>query len=141
MPNPTVIPQAAWELILTELVNTGNLWNAALVRLFKANATLGPATVLADLTQCDFTGYSDSAAVVWGAPGYLPDGTAVVTGDSKQFRVGSTPTVLNTVYGWCLIDSGATNLLFARKFDSPIILASAGQIIDVLPAFPAYVGS
>lgn len=138
MANPVITPQVAWEDMLAELVGAGNLWNGGLVRLFKNNAVLGPATQLADLIIADFTGYADSAAVVWGTPGYLPDGTAVVAGDVKEFRVGATPTVYNTIYGWCLINAGATAFYFARKFDAPIVLSAPNQIIDVLPAYPAY---
>lgn len=138
MANPVVIPQAAWELMLTELVAASNLWNGAKVLLFKNNVSPGPNTVLGDLTECDFTGYAVSAAVTWGTPGWQPDGTAIVVGDLKTFTVGATPTILNTVYGWALVDTGKTVCYLARKFDTAVNLTQAGNFVDVVPSYPAY---
>lgn len=138
MANAVITPQVAWELMLGELSDSGNLWDGAVVMPFKNNVALGPATVIGDLNECDFTGYAVSSAVVWGDPGYLPDGTAIVTGDAKVFRVGASPTVLNTVYGWALVNAAKDVLYFARKFESPVVLSTAGQIFAVLPAYPVY---
>ena len=137
--NPVIVPNSEWLAMLTALIATGAPWNGGKVHLFQNNIVLGPTVTLANLTEADFTGYAASSAVTWGTPGYLPNGTAVVTGDTKQFQVGSTPTVFNTVYGWYLTDSTGAILIFARSFDTPVVLSAALQIVDVLPAYPAYV--
>ncbi len=139
--NPTIIPYTEWLAILTALVATGTpggAWNGALVHLYKNNFTPVAAMLLGSFTECDFTGYAASSAVVWNTPGFLPSGAAVVTGDNKQFVVGTTPTVLNTVYGYYLTDGAGTTLLFARLFNAPIVLSAAGQIVDLVPSFITY---
>jgi hypothetical protein len=139
--NPVVVGNLEWHAILTAITQTSQPWDAAKVHLFKSNIVLTPATLLGDFTEADFTGYSVSGSVTWNAPGYLPDGTAVVVGDAKIFVVGSTPTVLNTIYGYYLTNSGGTALLFARSFDTPVVLSQAGNFVDVIPTYPAYVSN
>jgi hypothetical protein len=136
--NPVVIGNAEWEAILTALTTTGGGWVGAKLHLYTNNLLPTPANILTDFTEADFTGYAASAAITWSTPGYLPDGTAVVTGDAKTFQVGSTPTVLNTCYGWYITNGAGTALITSRAFDSPVVLSGAGQIIVVLPVYPAY---
>ena len=139
--NPTVIPYSEWLAILTALVATGTpggAWNGAKVHLYQNNFTPVPGMTLASFTEADFTGYSASAAVVWNTPGFIPAGNAIVTGDNKQFTVGATPTVFNTIYGYYLTDGAGTTLLFARLFNAPITLSAAGQFIDVVPSYQTY---
>lgn len=139
--NAVVIPQTEWEAMLNALVAATAPWNGGKIHLFKNNFTPSPTMAIGDLTEADFTGYAASSAVTWAAAAYLPDGTAVVVGDSKTFQVGATPTILNTVYGWYLTDAAGTTLIFARRFDTPVVLSAAHQILTILPAYPAYLGS
>jgi len=136
--NSVVIPNSEWNAILTELIASGNAWDGSKVHLFKTNVNPSPNMVIADLVEADFTGYAASSAIVWGTPGYLPDGTAAVVGGGKTFTVGSTPSILNTIYGYYVTDSAGTVLLFARKFDAAVVLSAAGQFVIVLPSYPAY---
>ncbi len=136
--NSVVIPNLEWLDILNELVDTGNAWDGAVLHLFKNDYQPSANTLLADLIAADFTGYAPSSAVVWHAAGFLPDGTAVITGDLKVFQTGSPATILNTVYGWYATDTGGTDLLIARRFDTPIVLSAPLQLIEVVPSYPAY---
>jgi hypothetical protein len=136
--NAVVIPNSSWKDILTELIAAGNLWDGAKVHLFKNNVTPSPGMLIGDLTEADFDGYAASSAIVWGTPGFLPDGTAAVVGTQKTFTVGASPVVLNTVYGYYVTDGAGTGLLFARKFDAAVVLSAGGQFIVVLPTYPAY---
>lgn len=136
--NPVVIGNLEWLAILTELVAATNPWNGALISLFKNDIVPDAASLLADLTEADFSGYAASAAVTWGTPHFLPDGTAVVAGDAKTFVTASPAPVLNTVFGWYATDGAGTTLLFARRLDTPIVLTGPNQQVAVLPAYPAY---
>lgn len=136
--NPVVIVQTEWLAILNALVAVSAPWNGAKIHLFQNDYQPSGATGLTDLTEADFTGYAASSAVTWGSAGYLPNGTAVIVGDAKQFKTGSPATVLNTVYGWYATDGAGTTLLFARRFDTPVVLNGPNQLLDVLPAYPAY---
>jgi hypothetical protein len=137
--NPVVVSNAEWRAILTALTAALAPWAGAIVHLFKNNFTPSPASVLADYMEADFSGYAASAAIVWNPAAFLPDGTAVVTGDAKVFGTTSPATILNTVYGWYATNAGGTVLLFGRRFDNPIALNGPFQDIVVLPAYPAYV--
>lgn len=141
MANPVVIPQSEWLAMLDALTAVSAPWNGSKVGLFKAPTTINDRMILTDLTPCDFTGYALSAAVTWAAAAYRPDGTAVVAGDAKTFAVGATPTILNTVYGWYLVDGGGTDLQLVRLFDTPIVLSGPLQQLTVLPAYAAYLSS
>ena len=137
--NPTIISYAQWIAILTTLTTTATPgWLAALVALYQNNLTPLPTTPLASFIEADFSGYARSGAITWGTPGYLPSGPAVVTGDAKTFRVASTPTVFNTIYGYYVVDSTGASLLLSRQFDVPINLSSAGQILEVIPGYVSY---
>lgn len=125
-------------LDLAALIGVGDPWAGAKVALFKNNYTPLPSDPLANFEAADFSGYAVSAAIVWGTPFYLPDGTPCVTSDLKVFTVGASPTVFNTIYGYLVQNSGGTDWLFARKFDTPIVLSQEAQAIEVLASFPSY---
>jgi hypothetical protein len=137
--NPTVLPYSEWIAILTGLVAAATPgWLAATCGLYQNNFQPVPTMTLGSLVEASFTGYSMSSAITWGTPGFLPSGPAVVTGDTKTFRVGATPTVFNTIYGYYIVDSTGLLLIAARLFDSPIVLSAAGQIIEVIPGYVSY---
>lgn len=136
--NPVLVPNAEWLAWLAALTAASAPLNGAKLHLYKVLVALSGNTALGDLTECDFTGYAASSAITWGTPFFKPDGTAVVTGDLKSFVVGSSPTVLNTVYGWYVTQATPTSLLLARQFDTPVILTQAAQGIEVIPCYPTY---
>lgn len=137
--NPVVIPNPEMLAWLTTLTATGGNLHGAIMHLFQNNVAITPAIVLANLTECTFTGYTAGSAITWLAPFYTVNGTPVVTGTLQTFGVGSTPTIFNTVYGWYLTDTGGTTLLAVRALDTPIILTEAGQGFQIIPCYPAYV--
>lgn len=136
--NAVQIPQTTWKDILDAIVATGAPFDGAVLNLFKNNFVPSAGMSLGDLTIADFTGYGPSSTVVWDAAAYLPDGTAIIAGDKKVFTVGATPTVLNTIYGWYLTNAGGTVLLAARRLDTAVVLSGAGQVVEVVPTYPAY---
>jgi hypothetical protein len=136
--NPTVIPYTEGILDLTALVAMSAPWAGGKIKLFKSPVALTPNLPYTSLIEADFTGYAESAAVVWGTPFYLANGVPCVTSDLKIFTVGSTPTILNTIYGYYLVNSGGTDYIFARTFDTPIVLTQAGQSIQLVASYPSY---
>lgn len=135
-----VTPNVPKKAILTELVDTGNFYDGAIMKLIKANISLQGSTTLAalDAIECDFSGYAASSTIVWGTPFFQPSGVPVVVGDAKLFTTADPAPDLNSVYGWYLTNAGGTALLAARLFDSPVILSGPGQGFEVIPSIPEY---
>lgn len=134
-----ILPSAAKKTMLDALKvdNTtdgdGPLFGAT-VMLFSNDAVIGPATVKADLTEADFTGYARSTAITWGETFVDSSDDAVSVGDTKQFHCddGVTP---NTIYGYAVIDAGDTNLLYAEKFANSVGVNGADDAVIVTPRF------
>ena len=136
--NAVVLAQQTQLDLLDAAVAAAAEFNGCLVRLFKNNLALSPLTLLADLSVADFHGYADSAAVTWGTAFLDPAQQPTINGDLKSF-VATTPfSNPNIIYGWALIDSGATKLLAARLLDAPVNITAIGQAVKVLPAIPAF---
>lgn len=106
-----------------------------LVGLFKAPAVISVTTVLADLTECDYTGYVRQAITAWNNPGFDSQNRAVIQSPTTmQFQQTGPPYLIdNTVYGCFLLDTNGF-LAFAQVFDTPVGLAGGAGIVFVTPA-------
>jgi hypothetical protein len=88
------------------------------IKLFKSNTVITPDTVLADLTEADYTGYVAQTVTAWGTPVLNGDGKAETIAPSHTFAPTSPTTVPNIVYGYWVEDT-AGNLLWAENFAEP----------------------
>lgn len=107
------------------------------LRLFQNNPSPAPSknTVLADLTECTFAGYSGAAlnTSTWAA--------ATVTGHVATSTYGATVTFTRsttgagqTVYGAYVTDSGNTKLYGVCLFaGGPFTVTSAGDQVSCIP--------
>jgi len=97
--------------------------------LFSNNYTVVDATVLSNLTEAAFSGYS-RIVPSWSAP-------AIVGG--VPTRVGSTITwnytgvSTYTVYGMYITDAAVTQLLGAVNFPAPVVLTVAQPSYSAQP--------
>lgn len=131
-----VVPNALRRAILAELVDVGNFLDGCCVRMFSNDVSPGPETVIGDLTECTFTGYAASSAIVWGAPYTDTLGVAHVTGGSKQFTQ-TADTVNNIAYGYYVTTTGGSPALkYAVRFDEPVAFNGPGVAKVVVPDFP-----
>jgi hypothetical protein len=135
-----VIPNSYRRELLNDLKAAGppaGDFNGAKVRLFKQDMDPTPDTTLAqlDAAQADFTGYAESTAIVWSNAYTNSIDQAVIVGDTKVFAAtGSTTT--NTIYGYYVVDSAGTKLLYAEKFETgPIPVLEVGHAVPVVPIF------
>ena len=94
-----------------------------------------------DLTQAAFTGYAESSAIAWGAPFIDDQKRAVVMGGSKQFTGGDAVDP-ETIYGYYVVNSAGTGLLFAERFDErdEAVKALLAQAIRACRKQGKYVG-
>lgn len=104
-------------------VTAGSPVSTAKLRLYSNNVTPSNATVLADLTESSFSGYSAVTLSGWSSP--------VVTAHVAQSDPSSiTFTITSgtaTVYGWYATNSAGTRLLWAQRDPSaPITLDATG---------------
>jgi len=120
---------------MTAVGPPAGLLNGVKVKLFKNQATPGPGSVLTDFQECDFDGYAESTAVVWGPALTNSLNQAFTVGGNKQFTcTGSTKP--NTVYGYFLVDGAAgTTLIGAAAFDTPAGITGPGMGLVVEPTY------
>lgn len=126
MAQPQTVPQLERRAILAALIDTGAPLDGAKLKAFQNPITPTPAIVLGDLTECNFTGYSASAAVTWGTVLNNPDGTVSAPGGGIEFAASGS-AVSNTVYGVYLVDGAGTTLLAVWLLPQPIGIAIAGD--------------
>lgn len=139
MANPVVQTYSYQSLLLAELVATGNLLDGAKLHLATSNAAITSTSVLADITEATWHGYAP-ATIIWGAVFINPStGMPTVTGSLTRFTATSVFSSPGTNYSWYITDSGSTVLYLARRFDAPITISAAGQVIEVVPSVPLYI--
>lgn len=95
-------------------------------------------SVLADVTECDFTGYAQQA-VTWAGP-YASMGSGYELVGSLTNWSPSDGVTPNVALGWGLVDSGGTHLLALERFDNPVSLIDAFSYLGVVPKF-TYTGA
>lgn len=100
--------------------------------IFTNNHTVTRDTVLADLTEAAWTGYS---AVVLDDTNFTISGVAAHNG----YILSAVLSFLNgsgsdkSSYGYFITDNARTKLLAAANFDSPPIVKPTGDSFTVLP--------
>lgn len=95
-----------------------NLLNGAKARLFSNNYTVLATTVLSDLVEASFSGYSAQLLSGWSTPSIGGDGSA----GTYPAPVTFTPTSSGgsgNLYGYYITDSTGTILLAVWNFTSP----------------------
>jgi len=102
------------------------------IKLYKAvSAPITPASVLADFTECDFTGYAESAPANWTQPVNLPgaQGRAAYAPSLFTFTGGAPQTAL----GYYVTGSDATGapLMAAEAFADPVAFANDCDYLDL----------
>lgn len=109
--------------------------NGSKMILFKNDVHPTKDSVLGDFTPATFPGYATSAAIVWGAAFEAEDGSAQIVGPTVQFLSDDLPDPVETVYGYCVVNGDADELIFAERFAAPIQVDHEGQPINVVPVY------
>jgi hypothetical protein len=118
---------------------TGNTMASGLgngqLRLFKSNTTVSKSTVLGDLTECDFPGYSAASLNQsnWAAATVSAHVASSEYSSNVEFTRSSTGSA-QSVYGAYITNAGNTELWGCSTFsDGPYVLDTAGQKVLVKP--------
>lgn len=101
------------------------------VHLFKNDVSVSRDTVLADLEECDFTGYQAVTGVTFGEVHVGPSNKARMVGELAQFHASGS-TVTNTVYGFYVLAAGG-ELAAVGRFDNPIPVSGEDDAVMVIP--------
>ena len=116
---------------LNDLIASGAIWDGCTVRIYTNNYTPTDATLLSDLTQATWSGYSAIAlsAANWGAvtvASHLASSPYTLT---LAFTRSVTGTAVSN-FGWYITDSGNSLLYAAARFaTAPLVVTNAGDAI------------
>jgi hypothetical protein len=137
--NPVVQMYVYLMTLLEAAVAVDGPLDGAKIHLFSGNTALTPGLVVGDLTEATFHGYA-ALSVTWGTPFFDPlTGLPTVTGGLSTFRSTSPFSGGQTINGWYITNTAGDTLLLARKFDLPVGVAAADQVIEVVASVPAYI--
>lgn len=105
-------------------------FKGATMKLFSNDATVTPLTVLADLTECVFDGYSESPVIEWDESFFGAGGVCSIVGSLLQWMATGV-TTLQTVYGgWLELDG---EMLLCGKLETPVPISGIGSTVVVFP--------
>lgn len=105
------------------------------LRLYKNNVSISNATVVEDVTQADFTGYS--AIALAGSDWASASAGSISTSAAKEFT-SSAGSQSSPVYGYYLTDASATRLYWIEAFSGgPYTIVNNGDKITVTPTITA----
>lgn len=128
------LPTSALMTGLTNLLDTGNLFDALTLSLFQNNATFSRAGTIADYTVADFHGYADVAGLTFTGPFIDADGTVLALGADNAFIATTGGSLLpQTIYGYTLSTVARAALVAAYFFDTPVPIAVVGNAVIVVP--------
>lgn len=113
---PTYVPNAAELLLITHLFKTETPPNLT-CHLFKNDLSVTESTVVGDITEADFEGYSDLSLTRanWSNPTTVSGEAEISYGQTLNFA--STDEELQTVYGLYLTENTNDQLVYIEKFD------------------------
>ena len=129
-----IVPFAS-SLEFLDAIIAGILENSVLC-LFKNNYVPLHTTILANLTEADFDGYSRITLTSWPAATLDGNNKASSALGFQTFTKTGNVTA-NDIYGVFVLDA-FTNLIYAERFaTAPFTLSVTGQLLLYKPVFTA----
>lgn len=121
----TIQPKIVKDL-LGDIVPTDYFAATDKLKLFQNDFTPDNDTVVGDLTEADFTGYSAATIAVTWIDGQVADFREQVLYPALPAFTQTATTVSNTVYGWYVTDTGGTALKLVKRLDTPVLFDAVG---------------
>jgi hypothetical protein len=103
------------------------------LKLFSVPVANAPGLKLADFTVATFTGYADVTLTAPWLTGLDGNARAFMKYDGVGAFSCTTAGTPETIYGWYIVDTGATAVLAYGFFDAPVVVENAGDKIVVDP--------
>ena len=110
---------------------------AAKAGLGTALLTPGPATTFADLAEATYTGYLESATIVWTAIANEADGSQSTYSPGHLFRcTGASSVAVNNAFvtdgvGTASVGNASTGILGSAKFLTPVNFINVGDALNL----------
>lgn len=128
-----VFPDAGLGYVLADLL-TG--LGTLTLHLAKNNVTITRATVLADFTEANFSGYASQAIGTWGSPVYdAANHRYTATAPAALFQ-NTTGVVGNSIYAVYVTDAGG-HLIYCEEVTggpgTPVDMTTAGKVYVYTP--------
>lgn len=102
------------------------------LKLFKNNYTPLEASVTADFTEADFTGYSEKSFVA--ANWVVTEGAPSNAAYAAQTFTSSANQTSQSVYGYYIVQVTSGKVIWAERFtDGPYPIVNNGDAITVTP--------
>lgn len=118
------------EVIVVDATTTKTAGQNLILGLYKSNTTLAEATVVADLTAANFTGYS--ATTLTAASWTTTPGAPTNTTYPQVTFTSSAGSQSQAVYGYYLTQVTSGLLVWAETFsDGPYTITNNGDTIKV----------
>jgi len=129
MSQPVVIPVAE-SLVIVNAVVALTTWATAKLHLYSNNLVPNENSVLADFTECVYSGYA-AQTITWSSGFIDAQGNACASSGEKIFTdTGATPDLC---YGVYITDSGGTVLLASGAIDNaPFGFSGSGVTLPLL---------
>ncbi len=128
-----ITPNAGAQEIAKRALNFSATGDVKL-KLYSSNTTLSETTVVGDLTEATFTGYS--AVTLTGASWTVTSADPASASYAQQTFTSSAGSQNQNIYGYYVTNSGGTILLWAETFsDGPYNIVNNGDLIKVTPVW------
>jgi len=128
-----VVPQDG-TMVLLEKLRDLYLSASTFMHLFKNNYSPVETSVLGDFTESTFPGYAAGLSA-WNTAAFLNgSGKAEIDADSATVFTCSG-SASESAYGYYVMDPTDTELLWAERFASPVVISTAGDFVSVLARF------
>lgn len=104
------------------------------MKLFKNDVTPGDSDTAGTYTEADFSGYSAKTLTRsgWGAASTVGGVAQSVYTNQTWTKSGATS---NTIFGYYVIGTTSTTLLWAERLSSSVALALDGSSLTITPTF------
>lgn len=117
---------------LRDYLNTGG--NFATAALLKVAADLGNWNIdFGDLVPADFEGYDAVGDLAFSIGAAVGEAYPIQSTSAIEWTVTGLTNLPQTIFGAAVFNSDLPNLWWVENFDSPIVLASIGQVIRYTP--------
>jgi hypothetical protein len=133
--NPIITDNGMSEILAT-LLDGANDWATAndppKLHLYQEDVPITPATVLADLTECTWTGYAAvtlNALVAALDPSSVPLLANTVV---SSFTGGNPLTVPGQAAGYYWANNGGTKLIAVQRFENVVPIDDVGDTINIM---------
>lgn len=129
---PTVMRAQLTELLddLVGTVGLSEVFVGAEVHLYTNTPVIEPGNIVGDFTEATFTGYAAVTTVTWSAPGNVSN-VGLAVHSQVLFTAGAITPPGETVQGYYLTDSGASNVYAAEQFDDPVPFDEIADFLEL----------